>query len=665
MVLGSTIVIGLIIYALIETVASLLLSGTLILAVSLFDATQFNIFTGGNILAKIESLVSINSVGINLMAIFNAIAQGIILISIAVKVLRMIISSVGSGPAEEPVQIIIDIVVTYLIMAFFFGSGVGLTNTSSGLIGTLGNIGGQLLSQLKNATTFDAIDLITGQGIKIFASINPAETIVVLLLTMAMMSGVLTASITHIERCISFFLYFLFGPICVAFYINKDTRQITWQWLLGMIAQILTIFISLVIFAVFINTFKSIPSYMTTSLDGAFGTRVSDIVFKYAMCVALLSIVTNSEKILNAIGLRTIVGGDSARALGAGLANTMTMLSLARTAKGAGRALGKAGESLKEFAAKPGQGKGVGTVPNPTDNKAPAGQVIAGQTLAAGMGGNNPNPNNSGIPGGVSTGRNESATHAHDNNDVLLSDMKPYSATQDEIKGAMAPAYANNEMGSSTAKITNPETGQMLGQSARSAFGYENAATRSSADEYGNLQMMSTNSGMLEAQRSNAERYNQVATAINSTTSGSSSTVIGGSDFAMATGIDTIGGMQVKSNAVPVQVGSQTGYAFKGERKDAYGNTVGGSQGTYLWSPQKSSGYIESGNQVKLSSGNEFNGAQANTGMQVGENLTQQNPNGSGQLWQLTEPNGNVGALGYSPNSSMAELENQVYRTPD
>ena len=126
--------------------------------------------------------------------------------------------------------------------------------------------------------------------------------------------SVFGAALTYLERVLSLAVSVIIGPVAVAMYVNPDTADTAKQWALSILTQFLAVFISLAMWTAFLNQLSAAFAYDKPLLSDSGGE-----IFAFAVAIAILSLVKNSEKILNTFGLRTMTLGDSARMVMGGI----------------------------------------------------------------------------------------------------------------------------------------------------------------------------------------------------------------------------------------------------------------------------------------------------------------------------------------------------------
>lgn len=327
------LVISSLIYAFLETILSLLVSGAISIAKMILDESV-TIFTAEtNIFDKFVSLIPFSNSGL-LVAVIEGIAYAIIIVSLIIGLMQSIATPISSGKNENPAQVLIRCVLTFLLINLLFGFDFGSTSTLkfNGLIGVIGQWFGTVLSFIPepNVGFFD--------NLSFDVKLNPAEYVGALVLYATLLASVVGAALTYIERVISFAVYIIFGPIAVSLNAYRDTSETFKTWILGVFTQFMAILISLVFWYSFLLAADRALTFGIAWLGG-------NQLFNLAVAIAILTIVKNSEKILNAYGLKTMANRDSAAALigGIGALGTGMMMTMRLTRSFGGKSYNSAG----------------------------------------------------------------------------------------------------------------------------------------------------------------------------------------------------------------------------------------------------------------------------------------------------------------------------------
>ena len=301
-------IIGTVIYTLLETFLKLIESGCVWVANKILDETITVFASNQNIFVTFINLIPFANT-INLSAIIRGTAYGVAMMLMTVSIVKSFISPFTGDDSINPAQAAVRAALTIILIGMIFGSSFGWSQSYiyyGGLLRLVGKWFGTLLSK---------VGAIPGRGLTHLFSfkLNPIEYIAGILLELALLTSIVGGALQYVERIISFAIYIIIGPIAVSMYASKDTENISKDWMLGVLSQFLAIFISLIMWIAFIESAKKGDSSL----------------LHYAIMIAILGVMRNSEKIINAFGLQTMKLGDSARAAvaGFGLATSTIIMS--------------------------------------------------------------------------------------------------------------------------------------------------------------------------------------------------------------------------------------------------------------------------------------------------------------------------------------------------
>lgn len=365
-----------ILYTVLETVLSLMLSGAVYIANSILDESVTFFTVNQDFFSTILQLipfgtvagtVSVSTVG----NIIKGIAYGIAGLLIVLSILKSILSPITGGESENPLQAVVRAMITIVLIIALFGINFGsITHIESnaggqyfsvagfgGLIKLLGQWFATILSYLGDIT--QPLDMGDASGL--LDMLDPINYLACCVMYAGLITSVTGAAITYIERILSFAVYILIGPIAVSLYACPDTAETFKQWLIGIFTQFMAIFISMIMWVAFLNQMSKV-NHASSFGDGGTGAIGDNKIFMLAVAIVLLNLMKDSEKILNSMGLKTMQQGSSARSIlaGAGLVMSGAMLGMQ-----AGRAY-KMGEGNLGLGS--GGGKGGASVPDGISN---------------------------------------------------------------------------------------------------------------------------------------------------------------------------------------------------------------------------------------------------------------------------------------------------------
>ena len=312
MLQGTVIVLAL--YALLETVISLLFSAALWISSAIMNGSITVFSSGQNVIQTFVNFLLSAGEGdvagsFPIGNIIDSIAYGLLGLLLITAVIKSFSGQISGEEATSPWQVVIDVIIAVFLKNLIFGTSFFVN--FGGLLGTIGEWFGSILSQLAGE-----IDISAWEGTMVAFSANPVAYIGLLILTASLLGSVIGAAISYIERILSFALTILLGPIAISLYACKETRDTAKAWILSIFTQFIAVFMNLFLWALFL---KQLASLQTVTLDFT-GSEVAALIFRLSISIAILSIIKNCEKILNSFNLRTINNLDSARAVAGGVA---------------------------------------------------------------------------------------------------------------------------------------------------------------------------------------------------------------------------------------------------------------------------------------------------------------------------------------------------------
>lgn len=333
-------ILGTIIYTLLGTIIEMMMYACTFIANEILNES-LDILGNGNIFQSFIDFLPV--VSINIGALIKGIAIGIVILLLVINAIKSISSPITGDEAPNILQVIIRAALAIIMILVIFGPNFSsstkvitdaghryttetlLLNVDGGVIGTVGAWFGKILSYLTGYFNQQI-------EIDLHFDADPLEYIAWCVMAASLLTQVIGAAITILESMITMGLSVMFGPICCAMYTSKDTAETFKNWCLSILTQFLALFIRMFMWILFIakcnDAFKG---------DGS--------IFDLAVTIVILTLVKNSEKILNSFGLRTVSMGDAARAVGTGFgvltAAAGIGLSAARLSK-----MGNAGGSV-------------------------------------------------------------------------------------------------------------------------------------------------------------------------------------------------------------------------------------------------------------------------------------------------------------------------------
>lgn len=297
--------------------------------IRLFDGDIF-----ANILNEIPMLTDIGA-----YSILRAIGLGLAVFLVIWSAIKSIISPIMGEDQPNAANIIIRGAFTIVLIVFFYANtyegnqlvtrqyiGSSLEEIWSGdgfrlggFISMIGKLFGLILHTISERfSTYVDVDIIPNFSLTGNLGNDASHSLALCVLTASLLTSVLGAAMAILERIISLAITVLMGPICIAMYASPSTADTFKQWFLSLLTQFLALLMSMILWISFIEQ-------MNVAFNNA-------SIFSIALTIVILSLVKNSEKILNTFGLRTMNVGDSARAIGAGFGVLTAGAGLAMTA---------------------------------------------------------------------------------------------------------------------------------------------------------------------------------------------------------------------------------------------------------------------------------------------------------------------------------------------
>jgi hypothetical protein len=342
----GTIVISIIFYILLPTILSFLTQASINMMGVLMNQDLLNFTSDGNIMSVLNSMFGNDKLGvinqtkglqtIPIASTIMILAFLLIALLTAAAVVNSFIANIRGEKSEDPTKALFRGLMTVALEMIIFGlpftvsfngttadfqtvAGLNWFNSSQasgGLLAWLGWAGSNILSVFNG--TFE-IPNVVGMPF----SLDPASTLVMVVLSIALFKGTIEAGIVFVERWLSFAMTILFGPIAVALNASAKTSQSCQEWFKVLFSQFMTIFISMFVLSAFLGSMSGlVPQGVSwTALD-------PNLIFRFAVALALLSLFKNSEKILNSWGLRTIANKDSVSDFGKGIASVSNAMRI-------------------------------------------------------------------------------------------------------------------------------------------------------------------------------------------------------------------------------------------------------------------------------------------------------------------------------------------------
>ena len=297
--------------SLIGTLVSILTTAEVDVVMVMLDNELFKLSPSSNLLAIMEKYfgaLTNSSINIGFAIIWFAVA--LTFLFTLSSVIESNLDGLQGKAAEHPLAIVVRGIFTLLFIFVIFGVPVENGNwfMKNGLLYEIGNSWSALLSYMTDSFKGFADNVVPHVSLSL---LNTAQQLIILVFEFSLFKGVLEAGVVYVERWLSFALYILFGPVAVSCYASKKMNATFGQWLVGIISQFVTIFATIFGLRLFLLSLENLWSLNIAGIS-------SQTLLDYAIALACLSFVKNSEKIVNALGFKTIANGDTARMVSRG-----------------------------------------------------------------------------------------------------------------------------------------------------------------------------------------------------------------------------------------------------------------------------------------------------------------------------------------------------------
>lgn len=227
--------------------------------------------------------------------LFNAmdvIAWVFLVICAYSVIIKAVVSQFGGeGSTENPIKSVIKIFIAAALISLRPQMMLLVANIFSRLYGLMPNG----LMAINNLTWWS-----NANPVKIF-------TRVVLICMVAF--GAVGAALAYLERIYSFLIFMYTYPIAIAFSVNKETSDMFRQWIIGVISQMIMIVLSSGMLYMAVNLLNIATN--ETFMESVSFFQDSVNIFAFFLAINAMSLVKNSEKILNMYNIRTMPNQDT------------------------------------------------------------------------------------------------------------------------------------------------------------------------------------------------------------------------------------------------------------------------------------------------------------------------------------------------------------------
>lgn len=204
--------------------------------------------------------------GINMSNIIYTVALFTAFLAILASGIKMLTSTVGGKEQDSPIQLFIRIIITAVLLGGYVYISKGITQLAGGILNSakifsLQGMSWDDLSAGFNAMMSNAMDLDTSfdwssvdanakAALTMFGNFF-ASDVILLIFEFTLLKDFLGATLSFVERFIQLCVYIVLGPIFIAFYPYKETSNVTKEWFMGLLSQILVIYVSCFVFNCF------------------------------------------------------------------------------------------------------------------------------------------------------------------------------------------------------------------------------------------------------------------------------------------------------------------------------------------------------------------------------------------------------------------------------
>ena len=296
------------IYALLPTLISLLTSASVHSVGAIMDKRLFTI--NGNVIEVLETMLGAGS-SLNFIESFN-LAELIFDLAISLTIITMLLSIVSSyvdslqgEQSENPFKILVRALITVALLFLVFGTPrTGRWFPTKGLLYYFGEMLGSIIGAIN--ADYSILESAI-QAINFSFVVSPVEQITLIVFSFALFKSTLEAGLVFVERWLTFALTIFFGPIFVSFNASKKTSETARNWFMAVLTQGITIIVSFIIIRMYFSSMSGLEGINVSESVAPF----TNMLFSFALSIALLSLYKHSEKLLNLVGIRTIANTDS------------------------------------------------------------------------------------------------------------------------------------------------------------------------------------------------------------------------------------------------------------------------------------------------------------------------------------------------------------------
>ncbi|MCI7724569.1 MAG: hypothetical protein MSJ41_04265 [Erysipelotrichaceae bacterium] len=352
--IGVTAIISTVVYALLGTFINILVKGSTNVAANILSFVLDKL--EGNTL---DAIVGIVKFPIDIGSVIRVVAFGLIGIILVSGIIKSFTANITGAKTESPWQIAFNCFLAVLLIVLFFGTGKNgllaatyvdgkytytFNSVKNGLLSQIAQIFAYILEELI-PTVKNANSTVANGNVAMNFQFNPADYIGLLILSAGLFGSIIGGAISILERFVQLAVFYILGPVALALYADSGTRSSAKQWIFGFITQYAAICISLMMWAVAMQSLDGYLSMQNETIATELGSG--------ALTIVLFSIAGNSEELLNVIGFKTMSPMDAARTVQNGVSDALRAKSMISGAakpfiKPAEKFAQKLGEGMKK-----------------------------------------------------------------------------------------------------------------------------------------------------------------------------------------------------------------------------------------------------------------------------------------------------------------------------
>lgn len=192
---------------------------------------------------------------IDMQSIIYTIALFTLFLTILGTGIKIMASTFGGKETDSPIQFFSRLVIAAVLLGFYSYITTAIAQIFGGILNTaaiFNNDNSTIKTTLESFVGLFKATADTGTSVPDWITSlafdliwhNIAQDIIVVIFIFTLFKDMFGAALTFVERVIQFAIYMAIGPICIAFYPYKETSSVTKEWFMGIVSQILVIYVS-------------------------------------------------------------------------------------------------------------------------------------------------------------------------------------------------------------------------------------------------------------------------------------------------------------------------------------------------------------------------------------------------------------------------------------